>query len=368
MTDIPTSIVAVHGLYQDQTETWTDRTAGVFWLRDFLSKQIPDARVLTYGYKAEILSTSGESSSDRILPHALTLIADLHADRQLADAISRPIIFICHGMGGILVKRALAFSNTSVSKQVEHRRSIFISTYAIMFFGTPHFGMDDAALRAMTQISPDRPLSQFSSAMTKGSQLLQEINDQFAPLTKRFSMYFFWEQVESDLGSTKGFIVGEESAAPAWENVERSGIAANHSNMCKFSSQEQDGYKILLSACQRYTRAAPSTIRNRWRRDRSLLDQERKQEALELVRHDSAISDSAPSSRPANEYFVVPQSASSMFTGREDIAQMVRQKIVLTPISKEKGHQQHKIFVIWGLGGSGKTQFCLKFVEDHREE
>jgi GTPase SAR1 family protein len=44
---------------------------------------------------------------------------------------------------------------------------------------------------------------------------------------------------------------------------------------------------------------------------------------------------------------------------------LLRQKIVSTPFGR--GQHQHKIFVIWGLGGSGKTQFCLKFVEDNRD-
>jgi hypothetical protein len=92
--------VAIHGLYENQTETWTDPETGVFWLRDLLPPRLPGARILTYGYKADALSSMGEGSSDRILPHALTLIANLYADRDLANAVERPIIFICHGLGG----------------------------------------------------------------------------------------------------------------------------------------------------------------------------------------------------------------------------------------------------------------------------
>jgi hypothetical protein len=48
------------------------------------------------------------------------------------------IIFICHGLGGILVKKVLAYSSTRTSKNVEYLHSIFTSTFAILFFGTPH--------------------------------------------------------------------------------------------------------------------------------------------------------------------------------------------------------------------------------------
>ena len=47
----------------------------------------------------------GRASADRILQHAQTLVAELVADRELEDASERPIIFICHSLGGIVVKR-----------------------------------------------------------------------------------------------------------------------------------------------------------------------------------------------------------------------------------------------------------------------
>ena len=320
---------------------------------------------MTYSYKADVPSTAGQPSSDRILPHALTLVADLNADRYLINAIDRPIVFICHGLGGILVKRALAFSNTSRAKQVEHRRSIFTSTYAILFLGTPHHGMEVAALEADAIHKPTSSPSEFALSLSRGSQILQDIHDQFSPLSKRFSMYLFWEQLKSDFGSSQSYIVSEESAAPPWDNVERAGIYATHSGISKFTSAEESGFKLILSACLRYSRKAPGIIQGRWREDKARLAEERNQEAAELIRYDSGLSDKKDQSKIQNEFFAVSRSASSMFTGRDDIANLLRQKIITTPY--EKGGQQHKIFVIWGLGGSGKTQFCLKFIEDNRD-
>ena len=355
----------MHGLYEDSAQTWTDGNTKVFWLKDLLSERLPHARILTYGYKVDVLSTAGEFSSDRILSLALTLVADLNADRDLINAIDRPIVFICHGLGGILVKRALAFSNTSRAKQVEHRRSIFTSTYAIMFLGTPHHGMESAALEAKSQGRPSDNLSEFTLSLKRGSQILQDIHDQFSPLSKRFSMYLFWEQLESDLGSSRGLIVSEDSAAPSWDNVERAGIYATHSGMSKFTTANQAGFKLILSACRRYGRQALGVIRSRWQEDKARLAEERKQEAAELIRHDSDLLAQKGRAKVQNEHFVVSHSASSMFTGRDDIAKLLRQKIITTPY--EQGNQQHKIFVIWGLGGSGKTQFCLKFIEENRD-
>jgi hypothetical protein len=52
-------------------------------------------------------------TADGILPCATNLIAELCAFRELSNSSKRPIIFICHGFGGILLKRALVFSSAS---------------------------------------------------------------------------------------------------------------------------------------------------------------------------------------------------------------------------------------------------------------
>ncbi|PMD48997.1 hypothetical protein L207DRAFT_595617 [Hyaloscypha variabilis F] len=86
----------------------------------------------------------GITSSDRILQHAQTLVAQLEANRSLANASRRPLIFICHSLGGISV--ALAYSASRTSKNVTHIHSIYVSTFAVLFLGTPHNGSSKAQL------------------------------------------------------------------------------------------------------------------------------------------------------------------------------------------------------------------------------
>lgn len=42
--------------------------------------------------------------------------------------------------------------------------------------------------------------SQLLSSLTEGSEVLQDITDNFMPIMKRFSVSFFWEQEKTDLG------------------------------------------------------------------------------------------------------------------------------------------------------------------------
>jgi hypothetical protein len=105
-------LVAVHGLnvlgktnaFGVRTWTWTGiRDKGeeeeVLWLKDLLPQQLPNARVLLFGYNSAIglnTSTSGLSGA------AENLLARLRVKRQ--NDTQRPIIFLAHSLGGIVIK------------------------------------------------------------------------------------------------------------------------------------------------------------------------------------------------------------------------------------------------------------------------
>lgn len=80
------SIVAVHGLQGDAIRTWTHEKSQICWLRDLLPTEIQKARVLSWGYLANINSWGGKKvTSDRILHHAETLIEELQIDREVSS-------------------------------------------------------------------------------------------------------------------------------------------------------------------------------------------------------------------------------------------------------------------------------------------
>ncbi|KAL9601247.1 MAG: hypothetical protein Q9219_002652 [cf. Caloplaca sp. 3 TL-2023] len=67
-----------------------------------------------------------------------------------------------------------------------------------------------------------------------------------------------------------------------------------------------------------------------------------------------------------NKHFYIPRAVSSMFTGRADQLEELGNWIFNASPSMEKQHTQ-KRFVVYGLGGSGKTEFCCKFAQDNRQ-
>ncbi len=265
------------------------------------------------------------------------------------------------------MKRALAFSSTRRAQAVEHLRSVFMSTYAIIFLGTPQNGVQKDSLLLRYQHTPlDRPgPSQFMLNLLRGSEMLQEITDQFAPLMKRFAVYNLWEQRKTKMGDVSAYIVEEDSAAPTWDDTERCGISATHDDMIKFSDVHDHGYRVILGALVRYVAGAPALIQYRWEKDMEALEHERQLEAEDLLKPPLRYlrsDDGSKSNR--NEWFIIPRCSSTYFTGRRLHADVVREK--LGPVSHFDEANRHKICVIYGLGGAGKTQFCLRYAEDNK--
>ena len=98
-------IVAVHGLNGHYEKTWSTHVNGgqdVNWLRNFLPKQIDNARVMSFGYNS-VLQFS-KSVAD-VYNFAEQLLEMFFSKRVTEQEQSRPIMFICHSLGGIVVKQ-----------------------------------------------------------------------------------------------------------------------------------------------------------------------------------------------------------------------------------------------------------------------
>ncbi|KAK7911395.1 hypothetical protein PG985_013876 [Apiospora marii] len=142
----------------------------------------------------------------------------------------------------------------------------------MLFFGTPHNGSRRANLasyaqRMVSSLLPSKIIdtdSRLINALKDGSEILQEITDNFQPKMKRFNIFFFWEQVKTDLGAKYDYVVTETSAAPILDDTERAGIRAEHRHMCKFASRHSPGYPLVAATLIRYSEDAPKAIARRW--------------------------------------------------------------------------------------------------------
>lgn len=68
----------------------------------------------------------------------------------------------------------------------------------------------------------------------------------------------------------------------------------------------------------------------------------------------------------ANKYFDIPDAVAVPYVGREREAEELAAWLLPDSSDKARVRMQRR-FVVHGVSGSGKTQFCCKFAEDHRE-
>lgn len=365
------SIIAVHGVNEKWLETWIDGLSETLWLRDLIPATIKCARILVYGHSANVSSFYGSGSAHSIQQYAQTMVKDIQEYRAVEDCSQRPIIFMCHGLGGILTKKALCYASTKLNAD-RHLYSVVASTYAILFFGTPH---DDCEERKWsTSVVPDSSTGLFQrpkqetldGEVDNNCMTLKMINDDFAGLMKQFQIFFYYEKLRSNIAGEQDFVVEASSAAPAIKGTNAAGIHATHSYMVKLTMDHED-YETIVKTLAQCCKEAPPLIAGRWRELHSTC---KLQSAGSPHRYERTIFNIAddeqqtkiPSSQ--NRHWSVPQPVSSIFTGRAEIFGSLYKSLFS---SDAKACRQQKRFIIYGVGGSGKTQFTCKFAQDFRD-
>lgn len=94
-------MVVLHGFTGHREKTWTAEGETEPWFKTLLPKDLPTARIMTYGYDADVLHLTRVAGQNTIREHAKTLINDLSALRT--DTVGRPIIFVVHSLGGLVI-------------------------------------------------------------------------------------------------------------------------------------------------------------------------------------------------------------------------------------------------------------------------
>ncbi|KAL1836391.1 hypothetical protein VTJ49DRAFT_5215 [Mycothermus thermophilus] len=278
-------IVLVHGLNGAPGKTWLAPN-GVFWPTDLLPAALYDqhtkvhqhANILTYGYNADVFSGFWERqpknpSDNFIHHHAQTLVTTLTAYRKSEGTERLPIIWVVHSLGGILTKRALLYSNDLRDPHQEDLRSIYVSTYGIIFLGTPHGGADAAAWGTIVErmadaLVPKRFITTESvllKTLKKDSETLQQITNHFLDIYQRFKIHMVHENHKTSArGMGQFLVVDAVSASPQLPGVTYYGVEATHSGMCKFESDRAPGWLTISTAIRDWIADAPNVIPIRW--------------------------------------------------------------------------------------------------------
>ncbi|KAL4913296.1 hypothetical protein BDW62DRAFT_192757 [Aspergillus aurantiobrunneus] len=240
--------IFVHGLNPHARndhpfQTWTHEN-GTFWPRDYLPRDIPDTRVFIYGYNSTVTDARTMSTAS-IKDHADTLLNLLDMERKEQMAARAPkIIWICHSLGGLVVKQALLNAH-------EDRKytSIRTDTCGLVFFGTPHRGAKGVELGKIAAnvakfISRGNAKNDLLHCLEANSLFTRQMSSRFKQQLEDYQVVSFVEGKEVFIAgngpaSISHLVVDEESAILGLpgQRETRLKLDADHSQMCKVSSR-----------------------------------------------------------------------------------------------------------------------------------
>ncbi|KAJ4300830.1 hypothetical protein N0V90_002918 [Kalmusia sp. IMI 367209] len=228
------SIVAVHGLNPKKKENHAEKTWMAnykLWLRDFLAPKLPYARVLLFGYNSNV---TNDNNAMNTWDHAVNLLNRL--DTKRTQDLHRPIVFIAHSLGGLVVKKALVEARLN-----QPYDAIREATYGIAFFATPHLGGNYAALGKIlsdiVNVVLGNSMNELVKDLQRSSLFLGRLNEDFRhQLEDHYFVNFFETKSYKGIGA----IVDRDSAKLNLPGSREALIPvdADHNDICKFATED----------------------------------------------------------------------------------------------------------------------------------
>ncbi|KAH0425280.1 serine carboxypeptidase, partial [Aureobasidium melanogenum] len=319
-------IVAVHGLMGHWANTWNSGNShdDPMFLRDRIPSDLSRvgvrARIFSYGYDSAVVFSKSVATIDQA---AIMLLSRLLGKRRTSEEKGRPIIFIAHSLGGLVVKQAMIQAWT----RNEYYNDILENVKGCLFLGVPHRGADLAYWAKF----PAQIIPYLSLGFRGNTKLLESLSSKSADWM-RISRDFVYRATslqirtfyETDrLGNV--IVVDESSATMSLPNELALPLAgSNHATICKFAASENQRYDPVKDALEDLVRAALGTIQ---------------------TASDSPLRSDMPL-------------RTDTFCGRE-----VEIQTMAEALDPEKPGQ--KGLVLYGIGGSGKTQLALQYIQTY---
>ena len=149
---------------------------------------------MTFGYNA---AYTGDATSGRIRDFGKQLLEALKIEREQCQ--SRPLLFVCHSLGGLVVKRAMIEASPAKARHVD----IFNSACGIVFLATPHRGSSKASIGKMlvniSKVSLRQNKTQLLAELERDNPSLTDLTEDFSRLHSHFQIASAYELASTDI-------------------------------------------------------------------------------------------------------------------------------------------------------------------------
>jgi pimeloyl-ACP methyl ester carboxylesterase len=243
-------VVFLHGLDGGGRETWFPQNKpDAFWPR-WLSEDVPEVGVWTLDYDSRSISWTRDTPMplDDMALFALQTL-------QAAGIGQRPLMFVCHSMGGLLAKQMLYHAKNAGN---EDWSAFLGSVNGICFLATPHSGSKIANW-----------VSYLKFLATQAVEGLQTDDERIIFLSKWYrdnvgdiKTVAFAETLPMKVGMMRTLVVVDKASA----DPELSGVPVipverkDHATICKPESRDDTVYKTALAMAQSITISSDGPI------------------------------------------------------------------------------------------------------------
>ncbi|KAF8523952.1 hypothetical protein BU17DRAFT_85441 [Hysterangium stoloniferum] len=282
---IDVDIVAVHGLASNPETTWESRkpsqspsvpgttaaaahdpssnpeiTPKLSWLRDVLPNDILNARIMNFSHNT---AWQGNSLSKSLHDHADDLLRALEWERRTPEAKRRPLIFIGHSFGGLIIKQNKALLNASREEDNNIRKLV----QGFIFLGTPHKGARVTWIGKLISVFGfwNGSSTTLLEDLESGSPTNWKMHQEFTTFLTRegcgltHTLCVFEAVQESFYGISITHVVDKESAVI--DGSLNIGFVEKHRGIQKLSQKDDNYNAILLTLTRWVQEVADSSLK-----------------------------------------------------------------------------------------------------------
>lgn len=220
------AVIFVHGLGGHPYTTWADSKGDAFWPR-WLASDIPGLAVWTLAYDAPASNWLGTAMS--LQDRAKNVLERLVGKSELRGL---PIVFVCHSLGGLVIKQVLRTANDRRAGGDAEAQAFVASVKGVVFIATPHSGSVHATLLDRLRLIAWPSASTLD--LVKNNAGLRDLNVWYRNWSGAIHHKVFFEQ----RGTPAGTIVAADSSDPGLLHVYPVGIDADHVTISKPSDAD----------------------------------------------------------------------------------------------------------------------------------
>ncbi|PYI30284.1 tetratricopeptide repeat domain-containing protein [Aspergillus indologenus CBS 114.80] len=400
-------IVLVPGIGTASPENWP--FANQKWLATLPESAI-GARILAYEYTSPFAGS--KSSWESMLMLAYDFLQHLNDSRsRLSSGLisNRPVMIVCHSLGGIIVKQALCVAN----KQFFRFESIVNATAGVIFLSTPHRYDDGATswnrFRDIFESTTGKTLKTSAAHIEQEGSILLDLADRFEGISFRTPILSVYELRESKNSSTPLLpkyqqLVTREACSTHAPVETVIGLNLNHHDTCLFTksiggeglpglnkficdTMESAAQLVALRLeDQEYQYAtmsaySPTMSEAPWRAEQFEQSEWPSNQATEWPSNNATEGTSLAGFEwvhpvtPKSEirkilnlpcHLLNTHSANSDFCGREDVLERLAAELLPSKNVVAASSTGLRQFALCGFGGIGKTEIAREFARRHK--